>query len=84
MTTTFVRRPQFDDALRESRKTWGVVLPDRSSMAMWEGWSEVGFNGPIPIFNDPGQRARELGEAARDVGIKQQAAATRAQGLAVS
>ena len=28
--TSFVRRPQFEDALAESYQTWGVQLPDRS------------------------------------------------------
>ena len=74
--TTFVRRPQFEDAFQESFNTWGVKLPSRGGAALWDGWSPVGFNGPIPIFNDPEQRARELTEATRDVQILQTAAQT--------
>ena len=74
--TTFVRRPQFEDALRESYKTWGVKLPSRGGAAMWEGWQPNGFHGPIPILNDPQQRERELSEAARDVKIQQTAQQT--------
>ena len=70
---SFVRRPQFEDALRESYQTWGVKLPDRYYMNLWEGWQPIGFNGPIPILNDPGQEARELSEAARDLKIQQTA-----------
>ena len=73
--TTFVRRPQFDDVLAESRKTWNVELPSRGGAAMWEGWQPIGFNGPIPILNDPEHRERELSGAARDIKIQQTAAA---------
>ena len=71
--TTFVRRPQFEDAFQESFKTWNVQLPSRGGAAMWDGWQPIGFNGPIPIFHDPEQRERELSEAARDVKIQQEA-----------
>ena len=74
--TTFVRRPQFEDAFQESFKTWGGTLPSRGGAALWDGWSPIGFNGPIPLFNDPEQRDRELKEAARDVQILQTAAQT--------
>ena len=76
MKTTFVRRPQFEDALQESFKTWGVKLPSRGGAAMWDGWQPIGFNGPIPLFTDPAQRSRELSEAARDVTIQQRAQET--------
>ena len=46
---TFERRPQFDVVLKDSRAAWGV-RPDRSAAAQWDGWSEVGFDDPIPIF----------------------------------
>ena len=71
--TTSVRRPKFDDALAEARQTWSTVLPDRGYAAMWHGWQPIGYNGPIPILNDPGQRERELSGAARDVQIQQTA-----------
>ena len=76
MKTTFVRRPQFEDALQESYRTWGVKLPSRGGAAMWDGWQPIGFNGPIPLFTDPAQRSRELSEAARDVTIQQRAQET--------
>ena len=76
MKTTFVRRTQFEDALQESFKTWGVKLPSRGGAAMWDGWQPIGFNGPIPLFHDPAQQKRELSEAARDVTIQQRAQET--------
>ena len=73
---TFERRPQFDDVLAESRKAWGVQLPDRGGAAMWEGWQPIGFNGPIPIFHDAEAHARELNEAKRDLAIRETARQT--------
>ncbi len=61
---TFERWPQLDDVLAESRKAWSVTLPSRGGAAMWEGWSEIGYNGPIPIFHDAEAHARELAQAA--------------------
>ncbi len=65
--------PQFEDARTESYTTWCVILPSRGGAAMWEGWQSIGVNGPIPVFNDPEQRERELREAARNVKIQQTA-----------
>ena len=72
---TFVRRPQFDDVLHDSREAWGV-LPPHTAAAQWDGWSEIGFNGPIPIFHDTEQHARELAQVARDVQITKTATQT--------